>query len=117
MNKLEFENWDYNKLSSNKFITWDIIINNLHKPWDFKKLSCNSAITWDNIVDTPFLRWNWSFVTINPNITFEIIDNNILYNWDFNILKSRLSHENYLHLLEKSHISVDYSDDTGYESL
>lgn len=45
--------WNYKSLSKNKYITWEIVLENTDKPWDYSK----------NLL-------------LNPNITFEIIQNN-----------------------------------------
>jgi len=41
--------WDWDDLSSNPNITWDIIKNNLDKNWDWSDLSVKPNITWDII--------------------------------------------------------------------
>ena len=45
------KNWD--TLSLNPKITWDIVVNNLDKPWDWVNLSQNKNITWNIIVNNP----------------------------------------------------------------
>lgn len=94
-------------------ITWDIVINNLQKPWDFEKLSRNPIVTWDIVKKTPFLRWNWSSLPSNENINFDIIYNNIHYPWDFTILEKMYSNDDYNILIEErnNYVDYDYSDD------
>lgn len=116
--EIEFQNnknlnWDYTKLSSNEYITWNMIKDNLQKPWDFSKLSSNPIITWDIIENTPFLKWDWSSITVNVNITLDIISNNINYPWDFIILENILSTTDYNYLIQ---CRDNYIDDINYDS-
>ena len=38
--------WDYDDLSLNPNITWDIVSTNPDKPWNYSWLSRNPNITW-----------------------------------------------------------------------
>lgn len=110
--------WDYDELSSNEYITWNMVRNNLQKPWNFEKLSYNPAITWENICDTPFLRWHWPSVTVNLNITVDIIANNIWHPWDFTILENILSKEEFQYLMDckDNYIEEEYYSDSYDEN-
>ena len=124
-----FETWDnllyiekkfghkikYNILSMNKNISWDIIINNIHKDWNFeylviynqnitidivlnnkkyfndkciKLLSKNKNIKWQDIIKYNNIDWNYTDLSLNRNITFDIVLNNLDKNWCFNRLSS-----------------------------
>ena len=43
------------------------------KPWDWEILSSNPNITWDIVEATPDKQWDWFALSENPNITIEII--------------------------------------------
>lgn len=108
INKKNKINWNWNRISSNPCITWDIIQNNPHEMWDYNGISENKNIIWDNILSSRYKPWNTSIlsshscitwdiiqsthdkyywnskhVTINPNITPDIIFENLDYPWDY----------------------------------
>jgi len=58
--------WDYNELSQNPNITFEIIKNNQDKPWEYKLLSCNPNITWDIIKENPNIPWDYFNLIFNP---------------------------------------------------
>jgi hypothetical protein len=65
---LKWIEWDWNALSSNKNITWDIVKNNPDKPWNFRALSMNPNITWCIVQDNPDKPWNWGELSRNPSM-------------------------------------------------
>ena len=72
---LKYEhNINWNGLSSNPNITWDIIKENLDKPWDWRRLSYNPNITMDIIKDNTEQPWDWYGLSLNPNINWDIIN-------------------------------------------
>ena len=77
--------WDWNMLSSNPNITWDIVQKNLDKSWNWSSLSININITWDIIKSHPEIRWK--FVSFNPNITTDIILKNPDRKWDWDYVR------------------------------
>ena len=58
-----FLNFDI--LSKNPNITWEIVQANPDKPWNFKMLSQNSNITWDIVKANPNKPWNYEIFFIN----------------------------------------------------
>ena len=53
--------WDYTGLTTQPWLTWDIVVNDLDKPWDFYVLSTRSDIaTWEIVSTHPALPWSWS---------------------------------------------------------
>ena len=58
--KLEF---DY--LSNNPIVTWNIIQANPDKDWDWNGISRNSNITWDIIQANPDKNWDWYSISCN----------------------------------------------------
>ena len=51
--------WNWNFLSQNPNITWDIVKANQDKPWNWNVLSWNPNITWDIVKANPDKPWNW----------------------------------------------------------
>jgi hypothetical protein len=45
--------WNYNRISRNPNVTWDIVQPNPDKPWDYNKLSKNPNITWEIVQANP----------------------------------------------------------------
>ena len=77
------QNWEWEEISSNPNITWEIIKNNPMKPWNWSNISMNPNITWKIIKDNPIQNWTWWGITKNPNITMEIIRDNSKEEWDW----------------------------------
>ena len=75
--------WNWYKISSNPKITWDIINTNPDKPWDWVKISFNPNITWDIICANPDKPWEWFGISCNPNITWDIICANPDKPWEW----------------------------------
>ena len=46
------------------------------KPWDYEYLSENPNITWEIVQQNPDKPWDWSDISRNPNITSDIVINN-----------------------------------------
>ena len=42
------------------------------KPWNWNGLSANPNITWEIVQENPDKPWDWSWLSENPNITWEI---------------------------------------------
>ena len=90
------KNWNYDWLSQNPNITWEIIKENSKKPWNFNLLSLNSNITWKIIKDNPYALqsechnfwniWNYWSLSKNSNITFQIVKDNPDISWNYNYL-------------------------------
>jgi hypothetical protein len=66
--QLNWIEWDWNALSSNTDITWDIVKNNPDKPWNFRVLSMNPNITWCIVQDNPDKPWDWGELSRNPSM-------------------------------------------------
>jgi hypothetical protein len=75
--------WNYGTLSSNPNITWDIIKANPRIKWDYGEMSSNPNITWDIVKANPDKKWAYDILTKNPNITLDIIKSNNNKNWDY----------------------------------
>ena len=74
--------WDWNAISQNPNITWDIVANNPDKPWYWYAISRNPNITMDIIANNPNKLWNWNAIPNNLNITMDTIENNPNKPWD-----------------------------------
>ncbi len=57
--------WDWNSLSANPNITFDIVLAHPDKPWNWYGLSQNPNITFDNVLAYPDKPW--SFVNLSYN--------------------------------------------------
>ena len=57
--------WDYDYLSENPNITWEIIQKNPDKPWNYNYLSRNPNITWDIIQQNQDKPWNYNYLSRN----------------------------------------------------
>src|SRR3989344_2038442 len=51
--------WNWDGISSNPNITWDIITANPDKPWDWYGISLNPSITWNIIITNLDKPWRW----------------------------------------------------------
>ena len=78
--------WDWDDLSYNPAVTWDIVRNNSDIPWDWIAISHNPNITWEIIMENPTRPWEWEYISGNPNITVDIIENNPDKPWDWNVI-------------------------------
>ncbi len=69
------KNWD--SISENPNITWDIVKTHPRGKWNYKKLSCNPYITWDivkeDLSSSNPKPWDFSYLSKNPNITWDIV--------------------------------------------
>ena len=75
--------WNWNGISYNPNITFNIIRENPEKPWNWYNLSQNPNITWDIIQNNLEKPWNWDGISRNPNITFNIIRENPEREWNW----------------------------------
>lgn len=65
--------WDWERLSENPNIIWNITQPIPDKPWNWKLLSWNPSITWDIVKSNPHRPWNWYWLIRNLSITMDII--------------------------------------------
>ncbi len=59
-------NWDY--ISSNPCVTFDIIMSNPDRAWNWTFIGRNPNISLKHVEDHPDKGWNWCSITCNPNI-------------------------------------------------
>ncbi len=67
------KDWDWESLSRNPTITWEIVKTNPDKDWDWWGLSWNPNITWEIIQANPDKPWDLWGLFGNHNITWEIV--------------------------------------------
>ena len=75
--------WDWDRISRNSNLTWEIVCDNPDKPWNWYALSSHSNITWNIIQSNPDKPWDWRHISSNPNITWKIIKANPDKPWDW----------------------------------
>jgi hypothetical protein len=78
----EYETFFLVEISGNKFVTWEIICNNMDINWYWPTVSLNPNITWEIVKANPSIKWCFKALSMNPNITWEIIRDNPGYPWD-----------------------------------
>jgi hypothetical protein len=54
---------DWETLTRNPNITWDIIKENLDKPWEWDLLSCNENITFHFLKENLSKEWDWELLS------------------------------------------------------
>jgi hypothetical protein len=65
LNNIKMKGINYNELSSNPNITWDIITDNPDKEWDYGFVSLNSNITWEIVNANPDKPWKYDQLSAN----------------------------------------------------
>jgi len=109
-NKIE---WNYQDLSLNPNITFDIVLNNLDKKWCFHRLSSNPNITIDIIIQYNQFNWSMYWYSYNPKIKLNDIDKIKISNEinDKNLIIKNLFLNNYdfdrSQYFKKNNIKVD----------
>jgi hypothetical protein len=72
LNNTHFK-WNWNGLSQNPIMTWDMVLEYPDKPWSWWALSKNPNITWDIVINNPSKPWNWEGLSSNPIITMDVV--------------------------------------------
>jgi hypothetical protein len=81
-------------MSSYEETDWfNYIENNPDKPWNWEYLSENPNITWDIVVDNPEKKWDYDSLSVNPNITWDIIEANLDKPWIYELLSENLMYK------------------------
>lgn len=75
--------WDYESMSYNPTLTWEMVKSNFDRPWKYEALSSHRNITWEIINANPTLNWSANAVSVNPNLTVAIIEENPLFPWNY----------------------------------
>ena len=70
-------------ISSNPYITFEMVLDNEHLPWKWVYISRHKNITWDIIEKYPNKPWNWNGISQNKNITIDIILKNPDKPWNW----------------------------------
>jgi len=77
--------WDYDGLSENPNLTWEIVQKSPHQPWNYYKLTIHPCVTWKIIMDHPELPWKFSLFVRNPNATWEILQQHPEIEWNYSL--------------------------------
>ena len=93
------KNWNYEWLSLNTNIIWEIVKNNPNKPWDYYYLSLNPNITWEivkNNSDKPwdFYGLSWNEFKKNKYVKSKLLLKKYFYIW-LNKYKNNIKIKNY----------------------
>jgi len=64
------------KFTTKKLFFYDLVLLNPDKPWNWQYISENPNITWEIIHANPDKPWNWRHISKNSNITWDIIHSN-----------------------------------------
>ncbi len=56
-------------------IWFQYILDHPDKPWEYDMLSQNPNITWEIVKNNPYKPWDYNWLSLNPNIQWEIRDN------------------------------------------
>ena len=70
----DYQEWNWNSISSNPNITMDFIEKYPDKPWDWKCIYMNANITMDFIEKYQHKPCNWECISMNKNMTIELIE-------------------------------------------
>jgi hypothetical protein len=73
---VDFDDDDWESISSNPNLTWKIVQQNPDNPWDWYGISENPNITWDIVQQNPDYPWDWYGLSMNPNLTWDIVKQN-----------------------------------------
>jgi len=74
---------DHSWVTRNKFVTWDIIKQNLDRGWDWEYISSDKEITFEDVVANLNCPWNWYSLSLNHSINIHAIINNQNYQWSW----------------------------------
>lgn len=75
--------WNWEQLSNNKYVTCDMIQDNLDKPWNWITISHNPTLTWQLVEANPIIPWNWSVLSCNENIAWHYVKDHPMVSWKF----------------------------------
>ena len=77
------KNWNFEILSKNPNLTFNIIKLYPDMNWDFDELSLHTNIDWNIVKLLSHKKWNWSKLSKHPNLSFDFVKDNKDFNWDF----------------------------------
>lgn len=110
------KNWDWNALSSNRYIVFDteFIEQTKNKPWNWKLLAENPKFEISNEIIRNFINksWDWESLSLNTNLEFnkEFIEATIDQAWNWKLIskhKSFIPSYDILTLLKNKNIDWD----------
>ena len=78
--------WNYDELSSNPHISFELVLKTSDKLWNYSKLSANPVITIDIVEKYPNIHWCFKSLSKNPNVTLEFVLRNLTKVWDWSFL-------------------------------
>lgn len=78
--------WNYNYLSENPLLTWEVFIQLQSKPWNYYKISQHRMVTWELVQQHNTIPWDYNGLSLNPNVTWHIVTRNPYKPWCFALL-------------------------------
>ena len=94
-------------ISSNKYLTPNIVLNNMNFNWNWTKIFSNANFTMETIMQIPDKYYIYDSISSNPNLTIQFILNNINQKWNWtNISKNPAMTESII--MENSHLPWDW---------
>lgn len=78
--------WDWNALTMNKNITWDIIQENPTRPWKLQQFSNNENVNWDIVINNPDVKWDYNAIMDRCGFNKTVFESNPYYRWDWNVV-------------------------------
>lgn len=74
LKKYPNEHWNFEDLSENPNITWDVVRMTINKRWNWKKLCTNNPHITIDVLRTFINYIDWRALSKNPYITWELIE-------------------------------------------
>jgi len=76
-------NWNFEALSENPNVSWDIVEYHINKRWNWSKLSRNNPHITCEILQKFINFWNWDELSRNSYISWEMIQKTINRPWNW----------------------------------
>ena len=90
--------WNFQALSHNPVVTWEIISTFRHKNWNWEAISSHQNISWEIITLNPNIPWSIAGLSNNPNICFKVVNENLHIPWDLDIITSKSYDRDFLEI-------------------
>lgn len=85
--------WNYDVISSSRYVNWDIIKSTPELPWNYYKISNCDNIDWDFVKANPYKNWNWRKLSMDETLKWNFVCDNPHLPWVLTKIKTRPLHE------------------------